>query len=152
MKKYKQGFTLIELLVVIAIIGILSSVVLASLGAARTKGADTAVKQDLSSVTKEAEIYYGNNSESYGTFAQATCPAVTGGGADIFRNDTNMIGILNHAVSTGGNGSSCVSTGSAYAVAVGMKTTGQSWCVDSLGDVKQFTGTPAAAITGAVCN
>jgi prepilin-type N-terminal cleavage/methylation domain-containing protein len=62
MNKMKKGFTLIELLVVIAIIGILASVVLASLNTARNKGSDAAVKADMSGIRAQAEIYYDTNS------------------------------------------------------------------------------------------
>lgn len=56
--KQDKGFTLIELLVVIAIIGILSSIVLASLNTARNKGRDAAIKQTMSQMRSAAELSY----------------------------------------------------------------------------------------------
>jgi len=62
-KKFKsqKGFTLIELLVVIAIIGILSSVILASLNSARGKGQDAARISNLKSFKLALEMYYDDN-------------------------------------------------------------------------------------------
>lgn len=56
--KSSRGFTLIELLVVIAIIGILSSVVLASLNNARVKGRDAKRVSDLSQLKLALELYF----------------------------------------------------------------------------------------------
>ncbi len=56
-----RGFTLIELLVVIAIIGILSSVILASLNTARTRGNDAARISNVKALETAMELYYNDN-------------------------------------------------------------------------------------------
>ncbi len=59
--KHNKGFTLIELLVVIAIIGILSTVVLASLNSARSKGRDAKRMQELQQMHTAIELYINEN-------------------------------------------------------------------------------------------
>src|SRR5574343_1298092 len=61
MKKDSQkGFTLIELLVVISIIGLLSSVVLASLNSSRIRARDAKRIQDVKQLKNAIEMYYDN--------------------------------------------------------------------------------------------
>ena len=145
MLKQNKGFTLIELLVVIAIIGILSSIVLASLNTARAKGSDAAIKANLSGMRAQAEILYDTNG-GYGvdatptSFAVGACAAT----ADTLFVDSGMSAAIiaaGNASNAGGIGQgSCVSTASAWAVSVPLKSTAtNSWCVDSSGASKQVT-------------
>ncbi|QQR64537.1 type II secretion system protein [Candidatus Kaiserbacteria bacterium] len=59
-KTFTRGFTLIELLVVIAIIGILASVVLASLNTAQDKGSNAAMMSDVNNARAQMELLYSD--------------------------------------------------------------------------------------------
>ncbi|HEY4497940.1 MAG TPA: type II secretion system protein [Candidatus Paceibacterota bacterium] len=63
--KFRSGFTLIELLVVIAIIGILASVVLASLNSARIKSRDARRVADIKQLQVALELYFDANNGEY---------------------------------------------------------------------------------------
>jgi prepilin-type N-terminal cleavage/methylation domain-containing protein len=150
----RRGFTLIELLVVIAIIGILSSVVLASLNTARGKGADAAVKSNLANIRAQAEIQYDTMGcySNTGTACAAAAPAAVVAGACPAAGAANIFGQANiaaqiaGALSAGGSFGACSATvgGGAWAVAVITKTAvaataNSGWCVDSSGKSKAIT-------------
>ncbi|MEK7567725.1 MAG: type II secretion system protein [Patescibacteria group bacterium] len=141
-----RGFTLIELLVVIAIIGILSSVVLASLNTARDKGANAAIKSNLANMRAQAEIIY-DDTNSYATVctnttvlnAIAAAKQAAGAASVTVSNGTanTLVTPPTAACHSGVNG---------WAIEVPLKTSPviNYQCVDSTG---QSTATPSFSIT-----
>ncbi len=165
-KKFKAGFTLIELLVVVAIIGILASVVLASLNSARSKGKDAAIFAQFANTRSQAELYYASNG-NYGTGYTDLLAATTAGGVDITPTTTTTPcdtaysatpgGIFTLAGSSGGLAGivqgACFSGATAITATVdadpatkwAMKATGilggttiNYYCVDSTGASKSY--------------
>lgn len=136
----ERGFSLIELLVVIAIIGVLSSIVLASLNTARNKGSDAAVKSNLANIRAQAEIFY----DTYGTYGGSTgnpaaCPAYQSGttpsaSTNMFSTDSTIASMTLAAASAGGGTTEtrCWSSGTKWFVTAKLKSAGY-WCVDSAG-------------------
>ncbi len=132
MKKNK-GFTLIELLVVIAIIGILASVVLASLNTARAKGANAAVKSNLNNVRAQAELVYDTAGGTY----LGVC------------SDSNVLKAKTAANSASGGVSICNSTKDIWVLGSPLKTaepSGAWWCVDNTGTSRATAEIAADAI------
>lgn len=58
---HKRGFTLIELLVVIAIIGLLATIITASLSTAKAKSRDARRIADIKTLQTALDLYYNDN-------------------------------------------------------------------------------------------
>ncbi len=129
--KNNKGFTLIELLVVIAIIGILSSVVLASLTTARTRGQSASVQSQLSNMRAQAELYYSTNGNKYSTAAITSC---TDTDESVFIGTNNgLVALLNGVKTITTVNCGAPADGSAWAVSTNALVGGQAYCVDSTG-------------------
>ncbi len=113
------GIIIACVLPVLAIVGILSSVVLVSLSAARQAGNDAQVRSVLAQIRTQAEVYYGNNNTytktrscSQGMFADASFTPVF---AQL--KDKNVV--------------SCYAEGETYAISAALRSAGSSYCYDS---------------------
>ena len=135
-KTFTKGFTLIELLVVIAIIGILSSIVLASLNAARGKSRNSKIKAQMANARSSAELYYDNNGSSYNGLAgdvSGDCTTVDSMFTDTTSNMAEFTNPINYPSTPT---LTCYSTTAAYAISVPLfvpEGSNTDWCVDSTG-------------------
>ncbi|MDP2789061.1 MAG: type II secretion system protein [bacterium] len=138
-KSFKRGFTLIELLVVVAIIGILASVVLASLNSARSKGTDAAIRSNLANARAQAELFYDNNANVY----TGVCAIATGTINTLVQAASTAAGtgtvVITGAAQTALT-ANCFSTAGAWAAEVKLKANTTDYaCVDSAGASKVIT-------------
>ena len=152
MKNTQKGFTLIELLVVIAIIGILSSIVIASLNSARTKGKDAAIKGQIKQLQTQAETYY-DAAGSFGISASSTGSACTAGVANtVFGTSTVAAQVALIAATDAPNSTTrCTTdaTGQRWSLSISGLNNGGFICVDNGGTFKT-SGTVATSTAG-VC-
>jgi len=114
----KKGFTLIELLVVIAIIGILSSIVLVSMGSARDKARDAAIKSYMGQIRAVAEMVY----DSDGSYTKLA-------------SSTDYINLNKEIVNQGGSNKVEHITSDKYCLQYDLNITGDKWCIDYTGAV-----------------
>lgn len=102
----------------IIIIGILSSVVLASLSTARAKGQEAIVQSQLASIRYEVELYSSTHNDSYSTASDCT--------SGVFASD----GVKQILTKMQANDTVCYAEGSTFAIAATTPSQ-HNYCIDN---------------------
>lgn len=163
-----NGFTLIELLVVIAIIGVLASIVLASLNNARKKSRDARRITDIKQIQLALELYFDGTGANNYPAANANCVSGDENGLEVLKTPGNYIpqiprdplstaltnGCYRYASPTGGGTQYHLGTNleDAANTALGgdadLPIAASGWTNDFTGLAIAVAGTPAMACTG----
>jgi len=157
-KMLQRGFTLIELLVVIAIIGILAAVVLASLNDARRSGNDASLKQSMSSIRSQAEIFYNaqTGADAYSYAGVCEDDTIENLLSAVQRNSPATANLINTAGSSLGN-VICNNDATRWVVMSPLSirpdqsAVTRVWCVDSTGVAREIDADGTVPATTLAC-
>lgn len=139
----QKGFTIIELIVVIAIIAVLAAIVLVNVTQYITKGRDSAIKGNLSTLSTDAAVVY-DAASSYNSSAENSACASTA--ANLIYNTINSYGL--NMATTGYY--SCQNNSTSFcACAVMASNVSNAFCVDSAGRKLSLTSANCAATCNA---
>lgn len=146
--KINKGFTLIELLVVVAIIGVLATIVLASLNSARTKAKDAAIKSEVRQAINLLSLNY-NDYQSYAQIqvdgshpmhnaSECNDAAMSGTYANQMKAICiNVVSLIPSSSSFWVGGLSGSLDGSTFSVMVNTLNNGKFYCVGSSGGISE---------------
>ncbi len=152
---------MIELLVVIAIIGLLSTIVLVALGAARDKGKAASVRSEVREFASLMQLEYNDSNGSYTNLSSggwiktaAACDAAFAGG---YVN--NARSICKQIVSQNGGSAntqglyiSANQSGHVYSIMAYLPDTKTLFCAGSSGGTSDTTAYTSTTFTAPGCN
>ena len=152
-----KGFTLIELLVVIAIIGLLAGIIIATLGLARAKGVDAAIKGSMHSVNAQMELfastatsYNGGCAASATTTPQGAFSNLSAAASQAGSEITGGVSVQEDAAGAY-NKVTCNDNANTWAAESPLSAstlgTPKMWCIDSSGAARQESVPLATAAT-----
>ena len=139
--RVSRAFTLIELLVVIAIIGLLSSIVLASLNTARDKAKVTAIKGNLRNMVPQMELSYSDNSNYSGINTAGNPP---------YRPSTVCIGPIAGmalSITNGGARARCLSTNVSAWSDLSLRWGASGLIYTTTAPVRAWSASPTGVVT-----